>query len=88
LSDTETRPVLCGKCHVAIEQRANPETQTILAVCPNCGETDTLDNAVREAGEYWSRHYFFCEPAHCPARSVFKGATAVEVKCEFKMLDI
>lgn len=47
----ETMTVLCGRCHVAVEQRVNPDGQ-VMVVCPTCGQSDTLENAAREAGEY------------------------------------
>jgi hypothetical protein len=47
----ETKPILCGRCHVDIEHRVNPEGQTMV-VCPNCGQSDTPENVAREAAEY------------------------------------
>ena len=53
MSETQTKQVLCGTCHVNIEQRTDPNGQE-MAVCPQCGRTDTLDNAIREATEYFA----------------------------------
>lgn len=50
---TETKQVLCGYCRVNIEERTDPNGQ-IMAVCPSCGNADTLNNAIREAGEYFT----------------------------------
>lgn len=52
----ETKTVLCGRCHVAVEERANPDGQ-MMAVCPTCGESDTGENAVGEAADWrpWLR---------------------------------
>jgi ribosome-binding protein aMBF1 (putative translation factor) len=47
----EAKTVLCGSCHVGVEQRVNPDGQ-MMVVCPTCGQSDTLENAAREAGEY------------------------------------
>jgi hypothetical protein len=47
----ETKAILCGRCHVAVEERANPDGQ-MMAVCASCGESDTVENAVGEAGDY------------------------------------
>jgi NAD-dependent SIR2 family protein deacetylase len=47
----ETKTVLCGSCHVAVEERANPDGH-MMAVCPTCGESDTVENAVGEAADY------------------------------------
>lgn len=49
----ENKTVLCGGCHVALEDRANPDGQ-MMAVCPTCGESDTVENAVGEAGDYFA----------------------------------
>jgi hypothetical protein len=48
---SETRPVLCARCHVRVELPAdsNPETKVS---CPVCGESDTLENVLRESGQY------------------------------------
>jgi hypothetical protein len=48
----ETKPILCGRCHISVEQRFNTEGHMML-VCPTCGEIDTLENAAREASEYF-----------------------------------
>ena len=47
----ETTTILCGSCHIAVEQRVNPDGQG-MAICPTCGQSDTRENALREAGEY------------------------------------
>lgn len=51
MSEPETNPILCGRCHVEVEERANLDGQ-MMAICPTCGASDTVENAVREAGEY------------------------------------
>jgi NMD protein affecting ribosome stability and mRNA decay len=50
MTDKETRPILCGKCHVAVEVRANDNIDMV--VCPTCGASDTVENATREAADY------------------------------------
>jgi hypothetical protein len=47
---SETKTVLCGICHVPVEKRINPDGQ-MMVVCPTCWQSDTTENAVREAGE-------------------------------------
>src|SRR5437763_684239 len=47
----ETRPILCGRCHVGVEKRTDPNGQE-MAFCPNCGESDTIENAIGEAADY------------------------------------
>ncbi len=51
MSEKETNPILCGKCHVEIEERTNPNGK-VMAVCPTCGVSDTVENAVGEAADY------------------------------------
>lgn len=43
------RTIYCGKCRVAVEPREQDGKQ--MAVCPNCGESDTVENALHEATE-------------------------------------
>jgi hypothetical protein len=50
---SETKQVLCGQCHVNVEQGTDPNGQET-ATCPQCGRTDTLENAIREATEYFT----------------------------------
>jgi hypothetical protein len=47
----ESKPVLCSRCHVQIEVWVDANGQK-LAACPNCGQSDTLDNASGEAVSY------------------------------------
>lgn len=51
MSGDETKPILCGRCNVEIQQRTDPDGQD-RAFCPTCGQSDTVDNAIREAGDY------------------------------------
>jgi hypothetical protein len=48
---SETKTLLCGHCRVEIEGRTYDDGHQE-AVCPVCGQTDTIENAIREAGEY------------------------------------
>jgi hypothetical protein len=48
---SETKTILCGICHVPVERRINPDAQ-MMAVCANCGQIDTPENAVGEAGRH------------------------------------
>ena len=45
------KSLLCGRCHVGLEVSANAYDDRIVR-CPMCGETDTLSNALREAGQH------------------------------------
>ena len=51
LPAAETRPILCGFCHVRIEGRTDAHGNDE-AFCLQCGQSDTLENAIREAGEF------------------------------------
>ena len=42
--------ILCAKCRVEV-QKAEEEGKPDMAVCPKCGLTDTVENAVAEAGK-------------------------------------
>jgi hypothetical protein len=42
--------LLCGRCGVAVT--SSIEGPTIFVCCPVCGESDTLENARREAGRH------------------------------------
>jgi hypothetical protein len=53
MANEETRPILCGRCHVGVKQRTDPNGQE-MAFCPSCGETDTTENVIREASEYFT----------------------------------
>jgi|tagenome__1003787_1003787.scaffolds.fasta_scaffold20953784_3 hypothetical protein len=53
MSEGERKQILCGKCHVAIKLGADAQGQP-LAICPNCGASDTVENATREAMEYFT----------------------------------
>jgi hypothetical protein len=52
-----TRPVLCARCNVRVELPADPNPETIVA-CPVCGESDTLENVLRESGQYLAHKLF------------------------------
>ncbi len=43
-------PLLCGACKVPVEGRTDANGHQTVP-CPTCGETDTLENATREADE-------------------------------------
>lgn len=43
--------LLCARCRVPAKGITNSDDQ-IMIVCPNCGESDTLENATREAAQY------------------------------------
>lgn len=42
--------ILCAKCRVEV-QKAEEDGKPDMAVCPKCGLTDTVENAIAEAGE-------------------------------------
>ncbi len=62
----EYRPLLCGRCKVRLDVPADPHDDSIVC-CPACGESDTLHNALREAG----RHV-----AHNLLSKMLRGAVA------------
>ncbi len=39
---SETKPIFCGKCHVPIQGRIDPNGNEE-AFCPQCGQSDTLE---------------------------------------------
>ncbi len=43
--------MLCGKCRVPVEGRAESDGYDWVS-CPVCGQEDRLDDAIREASEY------------------------------------
>ena len=42
--------ILCGRCRVAVT--SSTAGLAIFVFCPVCGESDTLENARREAGQH------------------------------------
>lgn len=51
MSEDETGPILCGKCHVSPERGVERDGQ-MWAACPVCGQEDTTVDIGREAAEY------------------------------------
>jgi len=49
----EDRALLCGRCRVRLDVPADADDNSIVS-CPACGESDTLKNALREAGEHFA----------------------------------
>jgi hypothetical protein len=49
----ENRTLLCGRCNVRLDVPADAGDDSIVS-CPACGESDTLKNALREAGEHFA----------------------------------
>jgi hypothetical protein len=47
----ENRFLLCGRCNVRLNVSADAHGDPIVC-CPACGERDTLENAMREAGQH------------------------------------
>ena len=45
--------IRCAKCNVALQGPADPQPQDVLS-CPRCGESDNLENILREVGDYIS----------------------------------
>jgi hypothetical protein len=73
---SETRPILCGHCHVGIEGRADAHGNEE-AFCPRCGQSDTLENAIREAGE--SAAYFLAEQLGSTFADAFRCSDTFKV---------
>ena len=60
--------VLCGRCKVPVSFSTSREPETTVR-CPICGESDTLQNAAREAGQhsaYKILSYMLNRPANKP----------------------
>jgi hypothetical protein len=47
----EPQLIMCGRCRVAVEVSASSACETRVC-CPSCGESDTLEEARREAGQH------------------------------------
>jgi hypothetical protein len=47
----DTKPILCGKCHVPIKVGTEADGET-LGACPVCGQQDRMDDIIREAAKY------------------------------------
>ena len=43
--------IRCANCHSAVVSAPNPQPQD-REVCPYCGESDTLENAIAEARDH------------------------------------
>jgi hypothetical protein len=76
---SETRPILCGFCHVGIEGRTDSHGNEE-AFCPRCGQSDTLENAMREAGE--SAAHFMAEQIEHTFADAFRGSDFIKVTVE------
>lgn len=51
---TNQQNALCGRCKVELEVVANDDGE--LGRCPQCGNSDTLDNIMRIVGDYALEH--------------------------------
>lgn len=48
---TDVPNVKCGRCEVPLERPIDSDHK-VLFTCPNCGESDTRENVLREVHEY------------------------------------
>lgn len=48
----DTKSVLCGACHVAVQGPANPKPEDVFA-CPSCGRADSLENVMASAEAFF-----------------------------------
>jgi len=48
--------LLCGRCLVRLDVSADADDETTVH-CPRCGESDTLRNATREAGQHFAHTF-------------------------------
>jgi hypothetical protein len=48
----ESCPLICARCHVRLKGSGDPNDNATV-FCPECGESDTLENAIREATEHF-----------------------------------
>ncbi len=51
MSFDEPQLILCGRCRVAVEVSTASGCETSVR-CPQCGESDTLEDARREAAQH------------------------------------
>ena len=47
----EQQPILCGRCRRPVEVSA-PAGRATIVCCPTCGQSDTLEEARREAAQH------------------------------------
>lgn len=48
----DTKSVLCGACHVAVQGPANPNPEDVFT-CPSCGRADSLENVMASAEAFF-----------------------------------
>ena len=65
----DANPVLCARCDVALKLSTDPNSDLMVS-CPVCGESDSLDNALKESGEYF---------AHKFIRAALRGAASAQL---------
>ncbi|MEX0956965.1 MAG: hypothetical protein WDZ83_17340 [Rhizobiaceae bacterium] len=75
----DIKVALCGKCKVALQGPAQPEPESVFT-CPECGESDTYENVVRIAGEFF--HEQSARFLQEKARSVAAGSKFITFKGE------
>ena len=49
MGSEDQHPILCGRCKIPVDVSAGRERRVC---CPACGQTDTLEEARREAGQH------------------------------------
>jgi hypothetical protein len=47
--------MLCAKCHVEVQVISDEQGRPASVICPQCGENDSIENAMREIRDYLLR---------------------------------
>jgi hypothetical protein len=48
----ESRALMCARCRVGLKCCGDSDSDAVVT-CPICGESDTLENAIRESTEHF-----------------------------------
>ena len=52
----DANPVRCARCDVPLKLSTDRNSELMVS-CPVCGESDTLDDALKESGEYFAHKF-------------------------------
>jgi hypothetical protein len=71
MSEDEADPILCGICHVPVNEGIDAQGHAAV-VCPSCGASDSAENAVQEATEYFLDKVMREEPPEDPPKRSYR----------------
>jgi hypothetical protein len=71
MSEDEPDPILCGICHVPVNEGNDAEGHAVV-VFPSCGASDSAENAVQEATEYLLDKVMREEPPEDPPKRSYR----------------